>query len=57
MIITGLYLWWPRQAQGLGGVVYPRLGHGAWVFWRDLHAVTGVWISSLTLFLLVSGLP
>jgi uncharacterized iron-regulated membrane protein len=27
------------------------------VFWRDLHAVTGVWISSLTLFLLLSGLP
>jgi uncharacterized iron-regulated membrane protein len=57
MIITGWYLWWPRQAQGLGGVVYPRLGRGVRVFWRDLHAVTGIWISSLTLFLLVSGLP
>jgi uncharacterized iron-regulated membrane protein len=27
------------------------------MFWRDLHAVTGLWISSLMLFLLVSGLP
>ena len=57
MIATGLYLWWPRQAQGLAGVVWPRLGMGSKLFWRDLHAVTGVWISSLALFLLLSGLP
>jgi uncharacterized iron-regulated membrane protein len=57
MIITGLYLWWPRSAQGLAGLLYPRLGNGRRVFWRDLHAVTGVWISLFVLFLLVSGLP
>lgn len=57
MVVTGLYLWWPRQAQGLGGVLYPRLGRGSKLFWRDLHAVTGVWISSLALFLLLTGLP
>ncbi len=28
MIVTGLYLWWPREAKGLGGVLYPRLGAG-----------------------------
>ena len=27
------------------------------LFWRDLHAVTGFWISFFTLFLLLSGLP
>jgi uncharacterized iron-regulated membrane protein len=54
MILTGLYLWWPRGA-GLGGVLYPRL-YGR-LFWRDLHAVTGFWISALALFMLVSGLP
>ncbi|WP_421736941.1 PepSY-associated TM helix domain-containing protein [Caulobacter sp.] len=57
MVVTGLYLWWPRQARGLGGVLYPRLGRGSKLFWRDLHAMTGVWISGLALFLLLTGLP
>jgi uncharacterized iron-regulated membrane protein len=57
MILTGLVLWWPRQARGLAGVVYPRLGGGRRIFWRDMHAVTGVWISGLALALLLSGLP
>jgi uncharacterized iron-regulated membrane protein len=57
MFITGLYLWWPRNTQGLAGIVYPRFGRGRRVFWRDLHAVTGLWISFFVLFLLISGLP
>lgn len=57
MILTGLYLWWPRQSKGLGGVLYPRLAGGSRVFWRDLHSVTGIWISAFALFLLLSGLP
>jgi len=57
MIVTGLYLWWPRQSKGWGGVVYPRLRRGSSIFWRDLHSVTGIWISCLALFLLLSGLP
>lgn len=56
MIITGIYLWWPRSAIGLGGVLYPRLGGGR-RFYRDLHAVVGVWMSILGLFFLVSALP
>jgi uncharacterized iron-regulated membrane protein len=27
------------------------------VFWRDLHSVAGIWISTLALFLLVTALP
>lgn len=27
------------------------------MFWRDIHSVTGIWISALTLFLILSGLP
>jgi uncharacterized iron-regulated membrane protein len=57
MIVTGLYLWWPRQARGLAGVVYPRLLRGGRVMWRDLHAVTGLWVSAFALFILLSGLP
>jgi uncharacterized iron-regulated membrane protein len=56
MLITGLYLWWPRNAR-LSGTLYPRLRSGSRTFWRDLHAVTGMWVSMLALFLLLSGLP
>lgn len=57
LVITGLYLWWPRNARGAAGVIYPRLSQGSRIFWRDLHAVTGIWVSGFTLFLLISGLP
>jgi uncharacterized iron-regulated membrane protein len=57
MIATGLFLWWPRGAKGLGGILYPRLRQGHRIFWRDLHAVTGIWVSGLALFLLLTGLP
>ena len=57
LILTGLVLWWPRHSRGAGGVFYPRLGGGQRIFWRDMHAVTGVWISLLALGLLISGLP
>ena len=57
MIVTGLYLWWPRRSAGLAGVAYPRLTAGGRTFWRDLHAVTGLWVSFFTLFILLSGLP
>ena len=57
MLGTGLFLWWPRETNGIAGVLYPRLGRGSRVFWRDLHAVTGIWISALAMFLLITALP
>lgn len=57
LLITGMYLWWPRSANGMAGILYPRLNKGGRIFWRELHSVTGIWISALTLFLLVTGLP
>ena len=56
MILTGLYLWWPR-GRALAGVLWPRLTLGKRVFWRDIHAVTGFWVAGLALVLLVTGLP
>jgi len=56
MVVTGLYLWWPRQQDKLAGVFYPRLWKSKRIFWRDLHAVTGMWISVFALFLLFTGL-
>jgi uncharacterized iron-regulated membrane protein len=57
MLVTGLYLWWPRENRGVAGVLYPRLRQGQRVFWRDLHAVTGIWVSAFAMFLLVTALP
>jgi uncharacterized iron-regulated membrane protein len=57
LVLTGLTLWWPKSSHGWGGVLYPRLQHGGRLFWRDLHSVTGVWISVGTVLLLLSGLP
>ena len=56
MILSGLYLWWPRGG-ALAGVVWPRLGRGKQAMWRDLHAVTGFWVAGLALVMLASGLP
>jgi uncharacterized iron-regulated membrane protein len=55
LIVSGLYLWWPR-GQGLAGTVWPRLGDPR-KRWRDLHAVTGFWVAGLALVLLFTGLP
>lgn len=61
MILTGLYLWWPDgrgPASRFGaGVLWPRFGKGARTAWRDMHAVTGFWVSGLALVLLLTGLP
>ena len=57
MILTGIFLWWPRGAAGMAGVIYPRLRQGGRIFWRDIHAVTGMWVSLMALIFLLSGLP
>jgi len=57
LLLTGLYLWWPRQTEKLAGVIWVRLGKGQRIFWRDLHAMTGVWVSGFALFLILTGLP
>lgn len=56
LVLSGLYLWWPRD-RGFAGTVWPRLKRGKRFFWRDLHAVTGFWVSSLALVLLMTALP
>ncbi len=58
MVITGLFLWWPRHAQGLAGVLYPAAQPAAGgCSGADLHGVTGCRISTFVLFLLLTGLP
>lgn len=57
LVLTGLVLWWPRQDARFGGVLYPRLHLTGRPFWRDVHAVTGVWGSCFIVALLLTGLP
>lgn len=57
MILTGLYLWWPRGRKSLAGVLYPRLKGSGRVFWRDVHATAGIWVSVFALGLILTGLP
>lgn len=57
MILTGLYLWWPRGLRRAAGLVYPRLRSGVGLALRDLHAVTGLYVSVLALGLILTGLP
>ena len=56
MLLSGLYLWWPRSGR-LAGVLYPRLRQQGRLFWRDLHAVVGFWVSLFAVLLILSGLP
>lgn len=55
LVGTGIYLWWPRQ-QG-GGVVSVRGTPRRRVFWRDLHAVTGLAVGGFIVFLAITGMP
>ncbi|TRL43242.1 PepSY-associated TM helix domain-containing protein [Rhizobium straminoryzae] len=55
LVGTGLYLWWPRQQTG--GVITVRGTPARRVFWRDLHAVTGLFVGVVIVFLAVTGMP
>lgn len=54
LVLTGLYLWWPRagsRAFSLAG----RLGERR--FWRNFHASVGLLAGGVILFLAVTGMP
>lgn len=55
LVVSGLYLWWPR-GNGAAGVLWPRLRSRGRTFWRDLHAVVGFWGSLGLLFMLLTGM-
>ncbi|MGQ0625846.1 MAG: PepSY-associated TM helix domain-containing protein [Sporichthyaceae bacterium] len=58
MVITGIYLWWPRgKRKGFREAMrVRRRERNPRVFWRDVHAVTGVLFAFITLFFMVTGL-
>jgi uncharacterized iron-regulated membrane protein len=58
LLLTGLFLWIPRNGLRIGGTLIPRLwSQNKRVFWRDLHAVPGFYGLLLIGFLVLTGLP
>ncbi|WP_454908797.1 PepSY-associated TM helix domain-containing protein [Variovorax gossypii] len=55
LVVTGIYLWWPRGRRG--GVVTVRGRLRQRMFWRDLHAVTGIFVGAALVFLAFTGMP
>ncbi|MEB0139654.1 MULTISPECIES: PepSY domain-containing protein [unclassified Undibacterium] len=51
LVLSGIFLWWPRGRRG--GVVTVRRR----TLWRDLHAVTGIFVAFFIVFLAVTGMP
>lgn len=58
LLITGMYLWWPRGRKRTWRTALqrPRGSRDRRTFWRDLHATTAVLFSFVFLFFLVTGL-
>lgn len=56
LLVTGIYLWWPRDNASRAGFLRLRLNSGKRVMMRDLHANLGGLTSIILLFFLLSGL-
>ncbi len=57
LIVTGLYLWFPRKKISFSGIFVPRFHKGKKILRRDLHAIPAFWITAGMLFLILTGLP
>lgn len=58
LCVTGVYLWWPRTRDwSVWGVLLPRLRSGGRTRWRDVHVVTGFYMSAVLALYLLTGLP
>jgi uncharacterized iron-regulated membrane protein len=56
LLVTGLFLWWPRRHRR-AGVLAPRLSAKGRSFWRELHSVPAAWNAPVVAFLILTGLP
>ncbi|WP_338664086.1 PepSY domain-containing protein [Pararoseomonas sp. SCSIO 73927] len=56
LVLSGLYLWWPRGGR-MDGKWFPRLRARRRPLWRDIHQVVGLYTGALIVFLVVTGLP
>ncbi|OED47488.1 hypothetical protein AB838_15735 [Rhodobacteraceae bacterium (ex Bugula neritina AB1)] len=54
LVLTGLYLWWPRG--NAASALIPNFRARGRALWKNLHAVTGFWMSAILVIFLLSGL-
>jgi len=57
LILTGLYIWWPKNGWQLKGFFLIRFKSGKRAFFRDVHVITAFWLSIFLLITLAGGLP
>ena len=58
LLISGVFMWFPRRKLSIMGTFIPRLwSENKRIFWRDLHAVPGFYGVLLIGFLILTGLP
>lgn len=56
LVITGIYLWWPRGRKKVEGVWVPRVKGKSYMIWRDWHTVPGFYFSLLAFLVMFTGL-
>ena len=56
LLLTGAWIWWPKQWR-LAGVFWPRRRADGSVHWRDWHAIPALLASLMLAFLVLTGLP
>ena len=56
LLITGVYLWWPRKRKQTWGVWLPRVRGGLYRALRDMHAVAGIYVAAIALTIAGTGL-
>ena len=56
LIVSGVYLWWPRDGKPLRQALLPAVATAGPRRWRNLHSAIGAWVAPFLLFFFLSGL-
>lgn len=56
LVVTGLYLHWPRGGATWRKAVTVQVAAPGRAFWKSLHGALGLWISAMLVVFLISGL-
>ncbi|MCO5064656.1 MAG: PepSY domain-containing protein [Rhizobiaceae bacterium] len=56
LVLSGLYMWWPRNGRSLAKALVPDLTTRGRTIWKELHLSLGFHVSIVLIFFLISGL-
>jgi uncharacterized iron-regulated membrane protein len=56
LIVSGVYLWWPRDGKSLRQALLPAVATAGPRRWRNVHGAIGAWAAPFLLFFFLSGL-